>query len=135
MDESTNLESESPAQPGPDERNWAVGAHLSALVTLVGLPSFVGPLVVWLIKKDESEFVGEHARRALNFNLSVLLYVIVGTIAAIVILVATLGIGFVVLVPLALIAVVVWIVVVVQATLAASKGESYTYPWTIDFVS
>ena len=135
IEESANVDPAVPAQPSVEERNWAVGAHLSALVTLVGLPSFIGPLVVWLVKKDESPFVGEHARQALNFNLSVLVYLVAASVVSIIFLVVTLGLGFLVLIPVVLIAVVFLVVVLIQASIAASKGETYRYPVTIDFVS
>jgi uncharacterized Tic20 family protein len=50
------------------ERNWAMAAHLSALVAIAGLPfgHVIGPLVVYLIKGHESEFVAAHARASLN---------------------------------------------------------------------
>ena len=130
-----NLDPAVPPQPSVEERNWAVGAHLSALVTFVGLPSFVGPLVVWLMKKDESQFVGEHAREALNFNLSVLLYVVAAAIVSFIFLVVTVGLGLLLLIPIVLIAAVFWVVVLIQASIAASKGESYSYPATINFIS
>ena len=135
IEDSASVDSPVPAQPSVEERNWAVGAHLSALVTFVGIPSFVGPLVVWLMKKDESPFVGEHARQALNFNLSVLLYLIAASVASIVFLVATLGLGFLVLIPVFLIVAVFLVVVLIQASIAASRGESYSYPMTINFIS
>jgi uncharacterized protein len=48
-----------------DTRNWCIAAHLSGLIGL-----FVGPLVVWLVKKNESPEIGSHAREALNFQLT-----------------------------------------------------------------
>ena len=69
----------SPATPGTvpteNERTWGMLAHLSALaglvMPLVGI--VLGPLLVWLTRRDESEFVAAHAKEALNFNISVLL--------------------------------------------------------------
>ena len=55
-------------QPTPDDRTWAMLAHLSPLVI-----GFIGPLVVWLIYKDKSPFVADQAKEALNFNLSVMI--------------------------------------------------------------
>lgn len=113
----------------------AMLAHLSAFVIFVGIPSFVGPLVMWLWKREDHPFVVEHAREALNFNLSVLLYVVVGTILSVVIGVVTLGIGLVLLIPVGLAAAVAWIVIVALAAAAASRGEAYRYPLSIRFVS
>src|SRR5690242_14381933 len=41
-----------PGVPTPEEKNWALAAHMSALVMLLSIPGVVGPLIVWLIKKD-----------------------------------------------------------------------------------
>ncbi len=129
----------SPQQPQPgaagapssDDRNWGVIAHLSALVMVVSVPSFIGPLVVWLIKRDQHPFVAEHGREALNFNLSLLLYAVAGVILGVV----TLGVGFLLLIPLAIVVLVLWLVFLIQAAMAASRGESYRYPLTVRFIS
>ena len=117
-----------------DARMWAMGAHLSALagVLLGGLPAFLGPLVVWLLRRDAGDpFATEHAREALNFNLSVIIYVV----AAVVVTVFTLGLALLVVAPLALIAAIGYLVVTIRATMAASRGDLYTYPLTIRLVS
>ena len=67
-----------PAGPSADSRNLAALTHLSALVGLAGVPSFIGPLAVWLWQRDRDPYVVEQAREALNFNLSILIYVIGG---------------------------------------------------------
>ena len=56
-------------QPTPDDRTWAMLAHISPIVGI----GFIGPLVVWLIYKDKSPFVADQAKEALNFNLSVII--------------------------------------------------------------
>src|SRR5215472_16983418 len=70
-----NLPPTSGSTPTENERTWGMLAHLSALaglvVPLVGIA--LGPLAVWLTRRDESEFVAEHAKEALNFNITVLL--------------------------------------------------------------
>ncbi len=111
-----------------------MGAHLSALagVLLGGLPAFLGPLVVWLLRRDAGDpFATEHAREALNFNLSVIIYVV----AAVVVTIFTLGLALLVVAPLALIAAIGYLVVTIRATMAASRGDLYTYPLTIRLVS
>jgi uncharacterized protein len=126
--------------PGPpgvpaDARNWAVAAHLSALVTFLGIPSLVGPLIVWLIKRDEDPYIAEHAREALNFQISVLIYVIAGGVIAVVGVVATLGIGLILIIPLVIAAAIAWFVLVIMAAVKASSGERYRYPLTIRLVN
>lgn len=139
-------ESEQPTPPQPgvparrelseaDQKNWAMAAHLSALIAFVGVPSLVGPLVVWLMKKDESPFIASHSRDALNFNISALIYVVVGSLLFGVIGVLTLGIGFLLAIPAAIIGFIVWLVLVIQASMAASNGREYKYPFTINLIS
>lgn len=106
-------------------RNWALGAHLSALIGAWVALAFVGPLVVWLVKRDEHPFIAMHAREALNFNLSVLLYGVVAGILSVLL------IGIPILIAL----VIAWFVLIIVATVKASNGEGYRYPLTIRFVS
>ncbi len=117
-----------PSTPSPDVpntvRNWAMAAHISAFAVLVvGIP-VVGPLVVWLLKREEHPFVDEQGKEAVNFNLSMLLY---GIVAGILVLV---GIGLVLL-PVVLVA---WFVLTVIAAVKAANGEHHRYPVTIRFV-
>lgn len=105
-------------------RNWALAAHLSAFLGAWVALAFLGPLVVWLVKRDDHPFVEMHAKEALNFNLSVLLYAVVGVVLVFVL------IGIVLLAAIG----VMWIVFTVLATVRASNGEPYRYPFTIRLV-
>lgn len=124
-----------PPRPLSDQsRTWAVAAHASAVagIFLGGLPAFLGPLVVWLLRRDANDpFATEHAREALNFNLSVIIY----GVAAAVLSVITLGLALLVVVPVAAVAFVIYLVFSVQAALAASRGATYRYPLTMRLVS
>ncbi len=108
----------------PESRNLATLAHLSAFVAFAGIPSLVGPLVMWLLKKDDP-YVEDQARQALNFNISFLIYGIVAAVSMILL------IGLIAL-PAVLIT---WLVLVIVASTRASNGEYYRYPFTIEFVS
>ncbi|MEX1037554.1 MAG: DUF4870 domain-containing protein [Acidimicrobiia bacterium] len=134
----TDEQSPTPQTPRPmtdaDRKNWAMAAHLSALIAFIGVPSLVGPLVVWLVKKDTDPYVAAHSAHALNFNISVLIYTIVGSIALGIIGLVTLGIGFLLAIPAVIVALIAWLVLVIQGGLAASRGEQFRYPVTIDFV-
>ena len=116
-----------PASSGlsPQVRNWAVGAHLSAFIGAWVALAFLGPLAVWLMKRDEHPFVAMHAREALNFNLSVLLYIVVAG------LLSLLLIG----IPLLIAVGIAWFVLTIVAAVKASNGEEYHYPFAIRFVS
>ena len=107
-----------------DQRNLAVLSHLSAFVFFFGIPSVVGPLVAWLLKRDDA-YVGAHAREALNFNLSFMLY---GVVAA----VSIIFLVGIILLPAVLIT---WFVLVITAAIKAANGEYLEYPLTIRFVS
>jgi uncharacterized protein len=113
---------------------WQVLSHASAFVQVVGIPSLVGPLVIWLIKRDDPA-VEPHARAALNFQLSLLIYFIGGGILAF--LFAITVIGLVVAVPLILfllVLVVLELIFALLASLAASRGELYDYPMSLDLI-
>jgi uncharacterized Tic20 family protein len=112
--------------PSADERQWAMFAHLSALIGLI-IPfgSIVGPLVIWLIKKDTMPFVNDQGKEALNFNITVAIAAIVGWILCFIL------IGFLVLAVLA----IGWLVFVIIATIKANEGTTYRYPFTLRLVN
>lgn len=111
-----------------------MAAHLSALVMLVGIPSLIGPLVVWLLKKDASPFVDDQGKESLNFNISVFLYGIVGSIVLTVLGIITLGVGLIILIPIALALGLAWLILTILAAVRANEGTAYRYPATIRFV-
>lgn len=63
----------------PEERNWSMLIHLSALSSFFtsGVGGILGPLIVWLIFRGRSDMVNFHGKRALNFNISFLIYFII----------------------------------------------------------
>ena len=142
-----SLDSSAPAET---ERHWAAMAHLSALLLALatswaaGVAGVVAALVVWLLKKDDSPFIAEHAREALNFNLSMLLYACAAGALAITLVgatVLTLGIGLILTLPVGILLVlacgaiaVLWLVCSVIATVKAWNGEHYRYPLSLRLV-
>ncbi len=112
--------------PSAEERQWAMFAHLSALFGLViPLGSIIGPLVIWLIKKDTMPFVNDQGKEALNFNITVAIAAIVCWILVFIL------IGFLLL-PAVLIA---WLVFVIIATIKSNEGTTYRYPFTLRLVN
>ena len=109
------------------ERQWGMFAHLSAFSACVGIPfgNIVGPLIMFLIKKDEYPFGGDQAKEALNFNISCTLYLLISIALFVVI------IGFI----LFLILGVFWLVATIIAAVRSNEGVSYRYPLCIRFVS
>lgn len=119
------------AKPGPSERNWAVCAHLASVAGWVGIPMghLLAPLIVWLIKKDESQFVRAQAIESLNFQISMTLYALAAGFLAVTV------IGLVVAIP-AIIAIAIGdIFYTILGAIKASEGHSYRYPLTIRLVS
>ena len=122
-----------PDEPRSNEsRYWATGAHASAFVGawLGGVPAFIGPLIVWLARKDTDPFAAEHGRNALNFNLSVIVYVLAMAGFSI----FTFGIGLLVTIPGFILLGLAWFALTLIGTIKAASSETYRYPLTIRFV-
>lgn len=112
--------------PSKDERLWAAGAHVSSLLAAaVGGLSLLGPLIVWLIKKDEMPFVDDQGKEALNFQIGVTLAFLVLMVVSFV----TCGVGMVVTIPLATALMVADVIFVVIAAVKANEGVAYRYPF------
>lgn len=108
-----------------NEKNYAMFCHLVAFSTfIIPFGSIIGPLVMWLIKKEESEFINYHGKESLNFQISIAIYAIISGILALVL------IGILFLIALG----IIWIVFVIIASVKTSEGEEYRYPLTIRFV-
>lgn len=112
-------------------RTYGMLTHLSAFAGALVALAFVGPLVMWLVRRDEHPFIDHHGKEALNFNLSMLLYFVIGIVAS----VATLGIGLVVVIPAAAIFFLTWVIATIVAAVKANQGEGFRYPLTIRFIS
>ena len=111
-----NTGNETRYTPTNDERTMAILAHILTIAV-----SVFAPLIIYLIKKDESKFVAQHAKESLNFQLTAIL-------ASIVLAITVIGLFFVWL---------IWIAVfvfVIIATIKASENKSYRYPLSIRFI-
>lgn len=121
-------------EPTSDQQTWRVLAHASALIQFVGIPSFAGPLVVWLIRREDP-VVEPHARVALNFQLSLIIYFAGGVVVAIIAALTIVGILLSILIIMFLgVLVVAEVVFAILASLAASRGEWYRYPMSIELI-
>lgn len=121
-------------QVSGDQQTWRVLAHASAFIQFIGIPSVVGPLIVWLIRREDP-VVEPHARAALNFQLSLLIYFVAGSILAVIAIVTLVGIPLAVLIIIFLVLLLfLELLFALLATLAASKGQLYTYPLSMDLV-
>ncbi len=123
-----------PNQPTSDQHTWSDIAHASSFIQLVGIPSVFGPLVVWLIRRDDP-VVEPHARAALNFQLSLLIYAFAAGIAAIILAISIVGIVLLPVILLVFLALVVLeFVFAILASVAASRGELYSYPLSLHLI-
>lgn len=120
-----------------EERQMAMFAHLSALLGGIvtagwagSIGCFIGPLVIWLMKKDTMPFVDDQAKEALNFNISVAIIFFVLWILTFM----TLGIGIVLTGPLMILVGIAWLVFTIIAAMKANQGERYRYPFTLRLV-
>jgi len=106
-------------------RNTAVAAHLATFAGLVvPFGSVIGPLAVWLTRRDRDPFVDQAGREALNFGISIAVYGVVALVGALLLV----GI------PLLLVGVVAWVVLASLAAVKASQGQAYRYPLTMRLV-
>jgi uncharacterized Tic20 family protein len=119
------------AAPSAEQRSWAMFCHLAALSFFVtGIGIVLGPLIVWLIKRDEMPFVDDQGKEALNFNITLcLLYVVLGLFVLV-----TLGIGALIVVPLSVLIGLVWLIVTIVAAIKANDGEYYRYPFALRLI-
>ncbi len=114
----------SPGEMSKDERTWGMLCHLSALAgVLIPFGNVIGPLVVWLMKREEYAFVEQEGKKALNFQISLVIYGIVAAFLCFIL------IGLLLL-PLLL---VFGLVMVIMASIRANEGKSFDYPLSIQF--
>jgi len=116
---STPAETVQQLEPNKDARTMALLCHLLAIFT-----SFVGPLIVWLIKKDQSPYVDKQGKEALNFQITVVIAYCVAF------LLSLLCIGLILL-P------IIWVVDLIfciMGCVAANKGQNYRYPVSLRLI-
>jgi uncharacterized Tic20 family protein len=106
--------------PSNDEKNIATVTHLGGTVF-----SFIPALIVWILKKDDSAYISDQAKEALNFQITVILAQFIAAVLAI-ILIGFLFMG------------IIWVLNVVFCIIAAissSKGETYRYPMCLRLIN
>jgi uncharacterized Tic20 family protein len=119
-------ESDAPVDLSSDARTWALLCHLSAFAGLLGngIGYLLGPLIVWLIKRQEHPFIDEQGKEAVNFQLTMLIVFVLSLILSCVL------IGIPMLIALGILEIVAPIV----AAINASNGQHFRYPLTIRFI-
>ncbi len=123
--------------PSAEERQWAMFAHLSALIGgivtagwLASLGCLIGPLIIWQIKKDTMPFAADQAKEALNFNITLAGLMVILTALGLL----TIGIGFIVIAPLMLLIGVAALVFIIIASIKSNEGVAYRYPFTLRLI-
>ena len=110
----------------PDVRTWNVLCHATALagffVPWAG--HILGPLIVWLAKRNDSPEIDEHGKESLNFQISMLIYNVIAGVLCLVL------IGFVILGILHILN----LILVIIASIQASEGKFYRYPLAIRLI-
>jgi uncharacterized protein len=105
--------------PTSDEKTLGLLAHVLTFVA-----PFIAPLIIYLIKKDQSEFVADHAKESLNFQITIIIAVLLCIPLSIIL------IGIPILIAIG-IGSLVWRII---ATIKASEGKLYRYPFTLRLI-
>ncbi len=109
-----------------DERMWAMFCHLSALSGhIIPFGNIIGPLVIWMIKRDEYPLVADQGKEALNFQITVMILFLVS-----IPLIFVCGVG----IATAIAAALFNLIFIIVASVKANEGAKYRYPLTIRFI-
>jgi len=128
MTEEDPVKEQTTASPADqrDERMWAMFCHLSALVGYVfPFGNIIAPLIIWVLKKDEFPLVNDQGKEAINFQISMTIYII----AAIILIILVIGIPLLILLGL------FDLLMIIIASIKANEGTEYRYPMTIRFLN
>lgn len=127
MEEAATEKHIQPVQPmtKSDEKLWATLSHLSGLVgAVIPFCNAIAPLIIWLMYKDKSAFVEKEAKKSLNFQISITIYIVVSSLLTFVVIGAPL-----------LVAVVIFdVVCVIMAAIKTNNGEDYRYPLSLQLI-
>jgi hypothetical protein len=108
-----------------DEKTWGMMCHFAAFLGfVVPLGNILGPLLVYLMKKDTYRFVEEQGKESLNFEISMTIYFLICIPLVFVV------VGIIILPVL----IIFWIAVVIIAAVKNSEGRGFRYPMTIRFI-
>jgi uncharacterized Tic20 family protein len=111
--------------PTQDERTWAMLAHLAAFAFFIcPLGNIIGPLIVWLVKRDQLPLVADQGKEALNFNISVTLAAVACGVLVFVFIGILLGVALFIF----------WLSLTILAGIKAGEGARYRYPFSLRLV-
>ncbi|QDU69018.1 DUF4870 domain-containing protein [Engelhardtia mirabilis] len=131
MSTSSNHSNADTAPLTSEQRTLSCLAHLSTFAGgIVPFGNVIAPLVIWLVQRDESPFVAEHARQALNFQITMM---VLGFVSLAVV-VATLGLAVFVVAPVLIVVTMLGLVFTVIAAVRGYEGREYRYPLSLAWV-
>lgn len=120
-----------------EEKQWAMFAHLSALAGGIltsgwagSIGCFIGPLIIWMVKKDTMPFVDDQAKEALNFAITIS----IACVALVMLTILSLGIGALLTIPLMMAVGIAALVMIIIAAMKAHEGVVYRYPIALRLV-
>ncbi len=106
------------------EKNWALICHLAALAYFIPFGQITGPLIVWMIKKDEFPFVNDQGKEALNFQISFFIYELL-----------CIPLVFIVIgIPILIFLGILNFVLVIVAAVNAGRGTAFRYPLNLNLI-
>jgi len=120
MKEHSLMEDDDPLSISQDEKTLATLSHLGAFIGAVmpGMGNILVPFLIWVFKKDESDYIAEQAKEALNFQITMSILMIAAAFA-ILVLAGIIALPILIFVDIAL---------SITAAVIASRGEQYEYP-------
>jgi uncharacterized Tic20 family protein len=111
--------------PDKEERTWGMSCHLVVFLGfIIPFASIIGPLIIWMIKRDEMPFVDDQGKESLNFQITMTL----ALIASAILIFALIGI------PLLAAVLIFQFTVVIIASIKANEGVYYRYPLSFRFI-
>lgn len=113
------------SQPSDNEKMWAMFCHLAGLLHFIPFGQIIGPLVIWVVKKEESGFIDDQGKQALNFQISMLIYMLLCIPFVFIV------IGIFALIALAIIN----LILVIIAAVNSNSGIKYRYPLALPILT
>ena len=106
-------------QPNKDERTWEMLCHFSAFTGLIfPFGNLLAPLIIWLIKKEDLPFVENQGKEVLNFQISMIIYLLCSGLLCIILIGIPIVIGLIIF----------CFIITIIAAISANDGTSYRYP-------
>ena len=108
-----------------DERNWAMFIHLSGLVGyFIPFGNIIAPFILWMMKKDQSSFIDDQGKEAINFQITITIYAVISAVLILLLI----GIALIFVVGL------LALIFIIIAAIKANEGVYYRYPLTLRLV-